>query len=110
MTAAAFDLAERFQTPVIVLSDLDLGMNDTMSEPFEWDNERKYGRGKVYTEEDLENMKERFGRYRDVDGDGIPYRTLPGTHPTKGAYFIYRERKRVCKQHASTAEEMAIRR
>jgi 2-oxoglutarate ferredoxin oxidoreductase subunit alpha len=86
-TAQAFDLAERFQTPVIVLSDLDLGMNDNMSEPFEWDDAKKYDRGKVYTEEDLENMSERFGRYLDVDGDGVPYRTYPGTHPTKGAFF-----------------------
>ena len=86
-TALAFDLAERFQTPVIVLSDLDLGMNDNMSEPFEWDDTRVYDRGKVYTKEDLEEMQERFGRYLDVDGDGIPYRTYPGTHPTKGAFF-----------------------
>jgi 2-oxoglutarate ferredoxin oxidoreductase subunit alpha len=86
-TAMAFDLAERFQTPVIVMSDLDLGMNDNISEPFEWDDSKAYDRGKVYTEEDLENMEERFGRYLDVDGDGIPYRTYPGTHPTKGAFF-----------------------
>jgi 2-oxoglutarate ferredoxin oxidoreductase subunit alpha len=87
MTAAAFDLADRFQTPVLILSDLDLGMNDNMAEPFEWDDAQKYDRGKVYTEEELENMQERFGRYLDVDGDGVPYRTYPGTHPTKGAYF-----------------------
>ena len=87
LTAAAFDLTERFQTPVIVLSDLDLGMNDNMSEPLDWDDSKRYDRGKVFTEEDLENMEERFGRYLDVDGDGIPYRTLPGTHPTKGAFF-----------------------
>ncbi len=86
-TAQAFDLAERFQTPVMVMSDLDLGMNDNMSEPFEWDDNKKYDRGKVYTEEDLENMTERFGRYLDVDGDGVTYRTYPGTHPTKGAFF-----------------------
>ncbi|MEA2068565.1 MAG: 2-oxoacid:acceptor oxidoreductase subunit alpha, partial [Verrucomicrobiota bacterium] len=86
-TAAAFDLAERFQTPVIVLSDLDLGMNDNMSEPFGWDDAKTYDRGKVYTEDDLENMQERFGRYLDADGDGIPYRTYPGTHPAKGAFF-----------------------
>jgi 2-oxoglutarate ferredoxin oxidoreductase subunit alpha len=87
LTATAFDLAERLQTPVIVMSDLDLGMNDTMSDPFEWDDARTYDRGKVYTREDLENMQERFGRYLDVDGDGIPYRTYPGTHPTKGSFF-----------------------
>jgi 2-oxoglutarate ferredoxin oxidoreductase subunit alpha len=86
LTADAFDLAERLQTPVIVLTDLDLGMNDHMSEPFEWNPERQYDRGKVLTAEDLENMG-RFGRYLDVDGDAIPYRTYPGTHPTKGSYF-----------------------
>lgn len=86
-TAMAFDLAERFQTPVLVMSDLDLGMNDNMSEPFEWDDHKRYDRGKVYTEEDLENMDEKFGRYLDADDDGIPYRTYPGTHPTKGAFF-----------------------
>jgi 2-oxoglutarate ferredoxin oxidoreductase subunit alpha len=86
-TALAFDLAERFQTPIIVMSDLDLGMNDNMSEPFGWDDARKYNRGKVFTESDLENMTERYGRYKDIDGDGIPYRTYPGTHPTKGAFF-----------------------
>ncbi len=86
-TALAFNLAERFQTPVIVMSDLDLGMNDNMSEPFTWDDAKLYDRGKVFKEEDLENMEERFGRYLDVDGDGIPYRTYPGTHPTKGAFF-----------------------
>jgi len=87
LTAAAFDLAERFQTPVIVLSDLDLGMNDNMSDPLEWDDERKYDRGKVLTEADLEAMDKRFGRYLDVDNDGIPFRTYPGTHPTKGSFF-----------------------
>ncbi|MDF7825722.1 2-oxoacid:acceptor oxidoreductase subunit alpha [Pontiellaceae bacterium B12227] len=86
-TAMAFDLAERFQTPVMVMSDLDLGMNDNMSEPFEWDDAKRYDRGKVFNEEDLENMNEKFGRYLDIDGDGIPYRTYPGTHPTKGAFF-----------------------
>lgn len=87
MSAQAFDLADQLQTPVILLTDLDLGMNDNMSEPFEWDDERNYQRGKVFTAEQLENMTERFGRYLDVDGDGIPYRTYPGTHPTKGSFF-----------------------
>ncbi|TQV88650.1 2-oxoacid:acceptor oxidoreductase subunit alpha [Aliikangiella coralliicola] len=87
MSATAFDLADRLQTPVILLSDLDLGMNDHMSRPLIWDDERKYDRGKVLTAEDLDNMKERWGRYKDVDGDGIGYRTYPGTHPTKGSYF-----------------------
>lgn len=87
MTADAFDLAETLQTPVIMLTDLDLGMNDNMSEPLTWDDSREYKRGKVFSEQELENMGERFGRYLDVDGDGIPYRTYPGTHPTKGAFF-----------------------
>jgi len=87
MTAQAFDLAEQLQTPVIMLTDLDLGMNDTMSDPLDWDDSREYKRGKVFTSEDLESMSERFGRYLDVDGDGIPYRTYPGTHPTKGSFF-----------------------
>ena len=87
MTADAFDLAEQLQTPIIMLTDLDLGMNDTMSDPLDWDDSRQYKRGKVFTAEDLESMSERFGRYVDVDGDGIPYRTYPGTHPTKGSFF-----------------------
>lgn len=86
MTAEAFDLAEQLQTPVILLTDLDLGMNDHLSPPFDWNNERKYQRGKVLTADDLEQTKQ-FGRYLDVDGDGIPYRTYPATHPTKGSFF-----------------------
>lgn len=86
-TAQAFDLAERLQTPVIMLTDLDLGMNDHMTDALSWDDSREYDRGKVFTEQDLEEMDERFGRYLDVDGDGIPYRTYPGTHPTKGSFF-----------------------
>lgn len=85
--AGSFDLAERLQTPVIVMSDLDLGMNDHVSAPLEWDDNRKYDRGKVLTAEQLDNLEEKWGRYLDVDGDGICYRTYPGTHPTKGAYF-----------------------
>ncbi|MBL7811234.1 MAG: 2-oxoacid:acceptor oxidoreductase subunit alpha [Bacteroidetes bacterium] len=87
MTADSFDLAEQLQTPVIMLTDLDLGMNDHMCEPFVWDDSRIYKRGKVYTAEQLESMTDKFGRYLDKDGDGIPWRTIPGTHPTKGAYF-----------------------
>ncbi len=86
MTADAFDLAEQLQTPVIMLTDLDLGMNDHVSEPLVWDDKRKYNRGKVLDAEALEKI-EKFGRYLDVDHDGIPYRTYPGTHPTKGSYF-----------------------
>ncbi|MBL7767017.1 MAG: 2-oxoacid:acceptor oxidoreductase subunit alpha [Chitinophagaceae bacterium] len=87
MMADAFDLAEQLQTPVIMLTDLDLGMNDNLSAPFQWDDARAYQRGKVLSAEELENAKTRWGRYLDIDGDGVPYRTLPGTHPTKGAYF-----------------------
>ena len=87
MSADSFDLADRLQTPVIVMSDLDLGMNDNMCDPLVWDEEREYDRGKVLSKEELENMSERYGRYLDVDGDGICYRTLPGTHPDKGAFF-----------------------
>jgi len=85
MALTAFDLAERLQTPVMVLSDLDIGMNDWMVPELEWDEDYVPDRGKVLGAEELEKM-ERFHRYLDVDGDGIPYRTLPGAHP-KGAYF-----------------------
>ncbi|WP_018989694.1 2-oxoacid:acceptor oxidoreductase subunit alpha [Aromatoleum toluclasticum] len=84
--AQAFDLAERLQTPVFVMLDLDIGMNERLCKPFDWDDSRRYDRGKLLSHEDLEAGKD-FGRYLDVDGDGIPYRTIPGTHPTKGAYF-----------------------
>ena len=85
MSPQAFDLAERLQTPVMVMTDLDIGMNDWMIPELEWDDSYVPDRGKVYGAEDLEEM-EKFYRYLDVDGDGIPYRTLPGVHP-KGAYF-----------------------
>lgn len=106
MTATAFDLAERLQTPVILMTDLDLGMNDHVSEPLEWDDSRRWDRGKVLTAEQLEAIYRntngngsseptndnlaafhgKFGRYLDVDADGIPYRTIPGTHHTLGAF------------------------
>jgi 2-oxoglutarate ferredoxin oxidoreductase subunit alpha len=86
MTAQALDLAERLQTPVFVMTDLDIGMNTRLCEPLEWDDAKSYDRGKVMTYERLESGVE-FGRYLDVDGDGVPYRTLPGTHPTRGGYF-----------------------
>ncbi|HXV11196.1 MAG TPA: 2-oxoacid:acceptor oxidoreductase subunit alpha [Burkholderiales bacterium] len=86
LTAEAFDLAERLQTPVFVMTDLDIGMNTRLCDPLQWDDTRSYDRGKIMGYDDLEAGKE-FGRYLDVDGDGIPYRTLPGTHPTRGAYF-----------------------
>ena len=84
--AQSFDLADRLQTPVFVLLDLDIGMNERLSKPLTWDDERRFDRGKVVTAEELEAGKD-FGRYLDVDGDGIAYRTYPGTHPTKGSYF-----------------------
>ncbi|HEX6143348.1 MAG TPA: 2-oxoacid:acceptor oxidoreductase subunit alpha [Geminicoccaceae bacterium] len=84
--AQAFDLADRLQTPVFVLSDLDIGMNEWLCDPLTWDDARRMDRGKVLTYEDLESGKP-FGRYVDVDGDGITYRTYPGTHPTRGAFF-----------------------
>jgi 2-oxoglutarate/2-oxoacid ferredoxin oxidoreductase subunit alpha len=68
------------------MSDLDIGMNTRLCEPFAWDDSKRMDRGKVMTHDDLEAGRE-FGRYLDVDGDGIPYRTYPGTHPTKGAFF-----------------------
>jgi 2-oxoglutarate ferredoxin oxidoreductase subunit alpha len=86
MGAAAFDYADRLQTPVFVMLDLDIGMNERLCEPLAWDDQRHYDRGKVMRYEDLEAGRD-FGRYLDVDGDGVPYRTYPGTHPTKGAYF-----------------------
>ncbi len=89
--AQAFDLAERLQTPVIVMSDLDIGMNDWVTDAFAWNDAHVHDRGKVLSAEQLEKFKELkgrdWGRYQDVDGDAVPYRTLPGTHPTKGAFF-----------------------
>jgi 2-oxoglutarate ferredoxin oxidoreductase subunit alpha len=85
-SAAALDLAERLQTPIFVMTDLDIGMNQRLCKPFVWDDTKEYDRGKIMTADELEAGKP-FGRYRDVDGDGIPWRTLPGTHPSKGAFF-----------------------
>ena len=82
----AFDLADRLQTPIIILSDLDIGMNDFTTKEFKWEDTHMFDRGKVLTKKDLDSM-EKFGRYLDIDGDGIPYRTYPGTHSEKGAYF-----------------------
>ncbi len=85
-SARAFDLADRLQTPIFVMLDLDIGMNEWLVEPLAWDDAHKFDRGKVMTFEDLESGRD-FGRYLDIDGDGIPFRTYPGTHPTKGAFF-----------------------
>lgn len=84
--ALAFDLADRLQTTIFVMLDLDMGMNEWLTEPFSWDDTRRMDRGKVMTHDELEAGRD-FGRYLDVDGDGIPYRTYPGVHPTKGGYF-----------------------
>ena len=86
MSARAFDISERLQTPVIVMSDLDMGMNDWIVDPLEWDEKYKYDRGKVLKAKELDEL-EMWGRYLDIDGDGIPYRTVPGTHESKGAFF-----------------------
>ena len=85
MATDAFDLAERFQTLVFVMSDLDLGMNNWMSDPFVYPD-KPISRGKVLTKEDLERLGG-FARYKDVDGDGVGYRTLPGTNHPAAAYF-----------------------
>jgi 2-oxoglutarate ferredoxin oxidoreductase subunit alpha len=103
-TADALDLADRLQTPVFVMTDLDIGMNHRLSKPFHWDEQRVIDRGKVMTAAELE-AGETFGRYLDVDGDGIPFRTYPGTHPTKGAYFTRGTTK---DEYARYSEEGAV--
>ncbi len=84
--ALSFDLADRLQTPIFVMMDLDIGMQDWLCEPLAWDESRRFDRGKVMGHDELEAGKD-FGRYLDVDGDGIPYRTYPGTHPKRGSFF-----------------------
>ncbi|HEX3888626.1 MAG TPA: 2-oxoacid:acceptor oxidoreductase subunit alpha [Phenylobacterium sp.] len=86
MGALAFDLSDRLQTTIFVMLDLDIGMNEWLTKPFAWDDAKPLDRGKVMTRDALEAGAD-FGRYKDVDGDGIPYRTYPGTHPNKGAFF-----------------------
>jgi len=85
-TAKAFDLAERLQTPIFMMTDLDIGMNTRLCAPFQWDDKAVYDRGKIMTAAMLDTGRD-FGRYLDVDGDGIAYRTYPGTHATRGGYF-----------------------
>jgi 2-oxoglutarate ferredoxin oxidoreductase subunit alpha len=85
-SALSFDLADRLQTPIFVMLDLDIGMNEWLCKPLAWDDSRTLDRGKVLTAEELEAGRD-FGRYLDVDGDAIPFRTLPGTHPNRGAFF-----------------------
>src|SRR5882672_10128299 len=86
MAAQSFDLADRLQTPIFVLYDLDIGMNERLCDPLQWDDAKRFDRGKVLSYQDLEAGK-RFGRYLDLDGDGITYRTYPGTHPKRGSFF-----------------------
>ncbi|MGH1358114.1 MAG: 2-oxoacid:acceptor oxidoreductase subunit alpha [Burkholderiaceae bacterium] len=100
MGAQALDLADRLQTPVFLMTDLDIGMNQRLTEPLVWDHTRDYDRGKVMTAEMLDQRD--FGRYLDVDGDGIPYRTYPGTHKDKGAFFT---RGTTRDQYARYSEE-----
>ncbi|MES0882032.1 2-oxoacid:acceptor oxidoreductase subunit alpha [Roseibium sp. SCP14] len=104
MTVEAFDLAERFQTPVIMMSDLDLGMNDWMSPPLEWDDNYQMDRGKVLDAEALDKIED-WGRYKDIDGDGICYRTLPGTHPDKGAFFTRGSSKNESAIYSESGED-----
>ncbi len=102
--AMALDLADRLQTPVFLMSDLDIGMNQRLCRPFEWDDARRYDRGKVLTAEQLEAGVP-FGRYRDVDGDGIPYRTYPGTHPTRGSFFTRGTSKNADAKYSEKGED-----
>jgi 2-oxoglutarate ferredoxin oxidoreductase subunit alpha len=102
LSVTAFDLAERFQTPVFVVSDLDIGMNDWMVKRLTWDDANRPDRGKVLGPDELAKIQ-RFSRYVDVDGDGIAARTLPGVHP-KGAYFV---RGSGHDKHAAYTEDAA---
>jgi 2-oxoglutarate ferredoxin oxidoreductase subunit alpha len=102
--AAALDLADRLQTPVFLMTDLDIGMNTRLCAPLEWDDTRRMDRGKVMNFEDLDSGRD-FGRYLDVDDDGIAYRTYPGTHPKRGAYFTRGTTK---DSYARYSEEGAV--
>jgi 2-oxoglutarate ferredoxin oxidoreductase subunit alpha len=107
--ADAFDFADRLQTPVFVMIDLDIGMNHRLCRPLTWDDKRQYDRGKVLSAEALEKATD-FGRYMDVDSDGIGYRTYPGTHPDKGAFFTrgtsHDSRARYSEQGSAYVESM----
>ncbi len=102
--ASALDLAERLQTPVFLMTDLDIGMNHRLCAPLTWDDERRYDRGKVMSETDLDAGRD-FGRYLDVDGDGIPFRTLPGTHASRGAYFTRGTTKDAYARYSETGPD-----
>jgi len=103
-SAAALDLADRLQTPIFVMTDLDIGMNQRLCAPFEWDDSRVFDRGKVMSAEELEAGKE-FARYMDVDGDGIPNRTYPGTHPSRGGYFTRGTTKNARAQYSEAGPD-----
>ncbi len=102
--AAALDLADRLQTPVFVLTDLDIGMNQRLCAPFAWDDAKVFDRGKVMSAEELEAGRE-FARYKDVDGDGIPFRTYPGTHPSRGGYFTRGTTKNAQAQYSEAGPD-----
>src|SRR6266850_2506434 len=102
--AQALDLADRLQTPVFLMSDLDIGMNQRLAAPLKWDDNRHYDRGKVMTAEELDAGKD-FGRYLDVDGDGVPYRTYPGSHPSRGAYFTRGTTKDAYARYSETGPD-----
>ena len=102
--ARSLDLADRLQTPVFLMSDLDIGMNQRLCAPFAWDEGRRYDRGKVLDSAQLEAGVP-FGRYRDVDGDGIPYRTYPGTHPTRGGFFTRGTSKNADAKYSERGED-----
>jgi 2-oxoglutarate/2-oxoacid ferredoxin oxidoreductase subunit alpha len=102
--AQALDLADRLQTPIFLMTDLDIGMNHRLCKPLKWDDSRVYDRGKVMSHEELEAGKD-FGRYLDVDGDGIPYRTLPGTHERRGAYFTRGTTKNAYASYSETGPD-----
>ena len=102
--AQSLDLADRLQTPVFLMTDLDIGMNQRLAKALKWDDSRTYDRGKVMTAEMLDEGKE-FGRYLDVDGDGVPYRTYPGTHPEKGAYFTRGTSKNAYAQYSEAGPD-----
>jgi 2-oxoglutarate ferredoxin oxidoreductase subunit alpha len=103
-TAAALDLADRLQTPVFVMTDLDIGMNTRLCRPLAWDDSKRMDRGKVMDFDMLESGRD-FGRYLDVDGDGIPFRTYPGTHPTKGAYFTRGTTRNPYAKYSETGQD-----
>jgi 2-oxoglutarate ferredoxin oxidoreductase subunit alpha len=102
--ATALDLADRLQTPVFVMSDLDIGMNQRLCAPLKWDDSRRYDRGKIMTAEMLEEGMS-FARYLDVDGDGIPYRTYPGTHQSLGSYFTRGSTRNAYAQYSETGKD-----